>query len=63
MGKAWVLSSFKHLLIDSCQEYINSTDKSKEKSRTALITRVAVEIRHAVEGTTEGLPDDLEKVR
>jgi hypothetical protein len=62
MGRAWVLPSFKHILIDSCQEYLNSTNKGKEKTRSALITRVSGEIRHAVEGTTDKLPEDLEKV-
>jgi hypothetical protein len=62
MGRMWVLPSFKNILIDSCQEYLKTTDKGKEKSRSAFITRVSGEIRLAVEGTADQLPDDLEKV-
>src|SRR5260370_40008646 len=62
MGKGWVLPSFKDILIDTCQEFLNSTDKGKDKKRSSLITRVAGEIRQAIEGTTDTLPEDLEKV-
>lgn len=62
MGKTWVLPSFKQILIDSCQEFMNVTDKAKDKPRTALVTRVADQIRQAVNGTDATLPEDLEKV-
>jgi len=62
MGKAWVLPSFKNILIDTCQEFLQSTDKSKEKTRSSLITRVAGEVCQVIEGTTDTLPEDLEKV-
>jgi hypothetical protein len=62
MGKTWVLPSFKQILIDSCEEFMHATDKVKDKPRTALITRVADEIRQAVIDTDATLPDDLEKV-
>ena len=42
--------------------FINATDKVKDKPQTALITRVADEIRQAVIDTDATLPDDLEKV-
>ena len=63
MGKTWVLPSFKNILIDSCQEYVNTTDKGKEKTRSTLIARVAGEVREVVEGTSDTVPDDLEKVQ
>ena len=62
MGKAWVLPSFKQILINASDEFVRSTDKGKNKARTALINRVAQEIREVVQDTTDKLPDDLEKV-
>lgn len=62
MGKTWVLRAFKQILIDSSEEYMNTTDKVKDKPRTALVTRVADEIRQVVDGTDTRLPDELEKV-
>ena len=62
MGKAWVLPSFKQILINASDEFVRSTDKGKNKARTALINRVTEEIREVVQDTTDKLPDDLEKV-
>src|ERR1700722_17356257 len=62
MGKSWVIPGFKHILIESSKEYVNSTDKGKHKTRTSLITRVAEAICEAVEDTDDTLPNDLEKV-
>ena len=59
----WVLPSFKQILIDASDEYVANTDKSKDKPRTALIARVAEEIRQAIDGTNDKLPEDLHKVR
>lgn len=58
----WVLPSFKQILIDASDEYVANTDKTKGKPRTVLIERVAEEIRQAVDGTNDKLPDDLHKV-
>jgi hypothetical protein len=62
MGRTWVLPAFKHILIEASQEFMDATDKAKGKPRTALVNRVADEIRHAVNGTDATLPDELEKV-
>jgi hypothetical protein len=63
MGNSpWVLPSFKQILIDASDEYVANTNKSKDEPRTALITRVADEIRQAVDGENHKLPDDLHKV-
>jgi hypothetical protein len=63
MGKTWVLSSFKQLLIDASEEFMNTSDKAKDKPRTALVARVADQIRQIVDGTEDRLPDELEKVK
>jgi hypothetical protein len=62
MGKPWVLPSFKNILVDAADEFISSTDKGKDKKRSALITRIAEEVRQATEETPDALPEDLEKV-
>lgn len=59
----WVLPLFKQILIDALDEYVANTDKSKDKPRTALITKVADKIRQAVDGDNHKLPKDLHKVR
>lgn len=58
----WVLPSFKQILINASDEYVANTDKSKDNPRTVLIARVADEIRQAVNGSNDKLPDDLHKV-
>jgi hypothetical protein len=62
MGKTWVLPSFKNILIDASQEFLNSTDKGKDKARTALVMRIAGEVREAVATSGDPLPEELEKV-
>jgi hypothetical protein len=62
MGKTWFQPLFKHILVESCEEFINSSNKGKHKTRSTLINRVAEEIRQAVEGTNDTLPSELEKV-
>jgi hypothetical protein len=61
-NNTWVLPSFKQILIDASDEYMKNTDKEKGKPRTALIARVADEIRQVVDDTNDKLPDDLHKV-
>ena len=58
----WVLESFKHILVDSCDEYFNTSDRSNDKSRSKLITRVANNIAAIAQDKKERVPDDLEKV-
>jgi hypothetical protein len=62
MGRPWVLPSFKQILIDSSAEYLTTSNKGKAKERTLFINRIVEEIRQAVAGTNDTLPDDLAKV-
>jgi hypothetical protein len=59
----WVLASFKQTLIDACDEYMKTTDRGTDKSRSTLITRISNEITEITSAKKEELPDDLEKVR
>jgi hypothetical protein len=60
----WVHSSFKQTLLDSCDEYLDTSDRGSDKTRSRLITRVAQEITTIANAQAEAvqLPDDLEKV-
>ena len=61
MVKKWVNDSFKSILQDNCQAYLDSNDLGKHKTRTQLINDVAEKIREAAPGFD--LPGDLNKVR
>ena len=58
----WVQEGFKTILLDSCDEYLQSSDRGTEKTRTQLITRVSADMTAAAQETNVLLPDDLEKV-
>jgi hypothetical protein len=60
MVKKWVHDSFKSILLDNCQEYLDSNDMGKHKTRTLLINEVADKIREAAQGLD--LPNNLNKV-
>jgi hypothetical protein len=59
----WVLESFKHVLVDGCDEYFDTNDRGSDKSRSRLITRVSNDIAAIAQAKQERVPDDLEKVR
>jgi hypothetical protein len=58
----WVLMSFRQTLLDCCDEYLKSSDRSSEKTRSQLITQVSQEITNIAQEKKEALPDDMEKV-
>jgi hypothetical protein len=58
----WVLESFKHILVDSCDEHFYTNDCGKDKSQSKLITRVANDIAAIAQDKNQRVPDDLEKV-
>ncbi|KAI0244961.1 hypothetical protein BJV78DRAFT_1289978 [Lactifluus subvellereus] len=57
----WVKPSFLNLLRDSCDAYLESSDRGMDKTQSKLITKVSGEIAAIVERTNEPVPDDLEK--
>ena len=58
----WVLPSFRQTLVDACDEYLDTNDRSNEKTRSKLITRVSKDISDIAQAKSEVIPDDLEKV-
>jgi hypothetical protein len=59
----WVKESFKQTLLDNCDDYLETTDRGTDKTRSKLITRVAQDIAAIALAKEEELPDDLEKVK
>ncbi|KIM73061.1 hypothetical protein PILCRDRAFT_15545 [Piloderma croceum F 1598] len=57
----WVLESFRHVLVDHCDEYFDTSDRGNDKSRSKLITRVANHIAAIAQAKQQHVPDDLEK--
>ena len=58
----WVLPSFRTILVNRCDDYLNSSDRGTDKGRSKLITEVAKDITDIAQENGENIPDDLEKV-
>ena len=58
----WVHDLFKDILHNSCDEYLQSSDRGQDKLQTKLITRVSTDIAEIVSDNNVVVPDDLEKV-
>ena len=58
----WVLPSFRAILVNRCDDYLNSSDRGTDKGRSKLITEVAKDITDIAQENGENIPDDLEKV-
>lgn len=59
----WVHQSFKAILHKYCDEFLASSDRGPEKTRSKLITQVSQEISDVAQRQVDAsLPDDLEKV-
>jgi len=48
--------------MDHCDEYLDTSDRGSDKSRSKLITRVANNITAVGKDKKEAVPDDIEKV-
>jgi hypothetical protein len=60
MVKKWVRDSFRQILVDHCEAYLNSKDLGWNKARTKVIKDVEDQIREAAPG--HDFPPDLNKV-
>lgn len=58
----WVHDSFRHVLVDACDEYLETNDRNSDKTRSKLISRISKEITSIAKTNNESLPDELEKV-
>jgi len=64
MLRNWVKDYFKHILIESCKEYLCSSNKGKDKIRMKLSETVAEQIHEAVRehGEQGDVREGLEQV-
>jgi len=62
MVKLWVTPSFKEILRDNCQEYLDSNDLGKSKDRTAVVDHVAEEIARVAAKSNQRVLEMLNKV-
>ena len=58
----WVHDVFHNILIDSCDEYLKTSNRSTNKAWSLFVTRIASDITQAAADNDIGLPNDLEKV-
>jgi hypothetical protein len=58
----WVLPCFKQVLMDHCDEYLDTSDRGSDKSQSKLITQVANNITAVGKDKKEAVLDDIEKV-
>jgi len=58
----WVQQSAKEILLSACDEYVQTSDRGSDKTRSKIITRVAKEITDKAAENNEPVPDDVEKV-
>ena len=58
----WVHDSFKHILVDSCDRYLQTNDRGIDKGRSKFIAQVAADIAESIHEGNITLPNDLEKV-
>jgi hypothetical protein len=58
----WVVPSFKDILINSCDEYPDSSNRGNDKTWSTLIARVTKDITNIADKEWVSVPNDLEKV-
>jgi hypothetical protein len=58
----WVNESFKQTLLDNCDEYLDTTNRGTDKTRSKLITQVTQDIAAIALAKKGELPNNLEKV-
>jgi hypothetical protein len=62
MVKKWATPSFREILVEHCQAFLDSNNLGKDKSRSKLIQQVAEEIQASAKESGEKVPPDLQKV-
>src|ERR1700727_1430358 len=58
----WVFPLFRTILVNHCDDYLNSSDCGTDKGWSKLSTKVAKDITDIAQQMGETIPDDLEKV-
>ena len=58
----WVHDAFQHILVESCDEFLQTSDHRGNKARSQFVTNIDSQITVIAEGLNTVLPKDLEKV-
>jgi len=58
----WVAPSFKNIMVEACDDYLETSDRGNNKTCSKLIAHVAKDIVDIAQANGEALPNELEKV-
>jgi hypothetical protein len=62
MPRSWVKDYFKHILVDSAEDWMKGKSKGATSTRSDIIRAVSEQIGTAITDRNEPVPPELEKV-
>ena len=62
MPRSWVKDYFKHILVDSAEDWMKGKSKGAMSTRSDIIRAVSEQIEAAITDRNEPVPSELEKV-
>ena len=62
MPRSWVKDYFKHILVDSAEDWMKGKSKGATSTRSDIIRAVSKQIEAAITDRNEPVPPELEKV-
>ena len=62
MPRSWVKDYFKHILVDSAEDWMKGKNKGATSTRSDIIRAVSEQIEAAITDRNEPVPSELEKV-
>lgn len=62
MPWSWVKDYFKHILVDSAEDWMKGKSKGATSTRSDIIRAVSEQIEAAITDRNEPVPSELEKV-
>lgn len=62
MPRSWVKDYFKHILVDSAEDWMKGKSKGATSTRSDIIRAVSEQIEAAITDRNEPVPPELEKV-
>ena len=62
MPRSWVKDYFKHILVDSAEDWMKGKSRGATSTRSDIIRAVSEQIEAAITDRNEPVPPELEKV-
>ena len=62
MPQSWVKDYFKHILVDSAEDWMKGKSRGATSTRSDIIRAVSEQIEAAITDRNEPVPSELEKV-